>query len=76
MLHILSNFIIKFNLHFQLTGDDKLPPKHEKFEDFMVILLHVLVNCNLLNKKLIKTYTNQTKKKFKTENYINFESQF
>jgi hypothetical protein len=76
ILKTLSKFFIKLNLHFNLTGDDKLPIRDDKFEDVIVIALHTLINCKLLNKKLIKRCRGESKHKFKSENYINFESQF
>jgi hypothetical protein len=76
MVKILSNFLIKLNLRFNLNNDENLQIKNDKFEDFMVVALHVLINCNALNKKLIKKCIDESKQKFKSENYINFESQF
>ena len=75
MVKILSSFSIKLNLRLK-NPRPQLVVKTDKFEDFIVVALHVLINCDLINKKLIKKCINENKKKFKSENYVNFESQF
>jgi hypothetical protein len=74
MLKILFHFLLKLNLY--LKDVEKVAVKSDVFEDFMVVATHVLVNCGLLTKKLIKKCVSENKKKFKSENYLTFESQF
>jgi hypothetical protein len=55
----------------------KFLKKDNKYlEDFAIIIIHILVNSNILKKKIITVYGKNIKKKFKSENFLSVSPNF
>lgn len=69
---ILSGFLIKLNALLSEKFEHYLKTNISEWESLIFITLNILINCNLIKKKLCRKFKQKNDKKYKTENFLSF----